>query len=174
MEATLIIIFACILVVFIIVVMKSNVIGLFDSLSNVTQDNVVFTSVYKGLLMPLIYMAPVLFLVLLLIIQMVYMIVNNIKFGKMGKDPNLITQKHTVSFKGVDDFNPLYKIQTLVDRNFNIGHYDTICKDYPLEKRKEFCLLYNKTNCNDVPCCEFKHEQCQPINHTMMDDNMRS
>ena len=90
-----------------------------------------------------------LFVVIVLIIAIVYMIVNDIKYEKVKTPKDMRIDKHTVT---LNEGKTLSERFTDIERDFNIKHYKKICSGTPLNERKEFCMLFAKKDCNSIGC----------------------
>ena len=121
--------------------------GLYEMLEKLGETSL-FTTIKEILLFPILYLIPTLFAVIVLVIAIVYMIVNDIKYEKVKIPKDMKIDKHTIT---LNEGKTLSEMFTDIERDYSIKHYNKICSGTPINERKEFCLLFAKKDCNSIP-----------------------
>lgn len=149
MELTLILLFTLLIIVLISLLISNDFSSKFYDMLEKLSESSLFTTIKEILLFPVLYIIPTLFAVIVLIIAIVYMVVNDIKYEKIKTPDDMIIDKHTVSLNEGRTLNEMFSD---IERDLNIKYYNKICNGTPLKERKEFCMLFAKNDCNAIGC----------------------
>ena len=149
MELTLILLFTLLVIVLISLLVSNDFSSKFYDMLEKVGESSLFTTIKEILLFPVLYIIPTLFAVIVLIIAIVYMVVNDIKYEKVKTPEDMKIDKHTVSLNEGRTLNEMF---SNIERDLNIKYYNKICNGTPLNERKEFCMLFAKNDCNVIGC----------------------
>ena len=149
MELTLILLFTFLVIVFVSLLISNDFSSKFYDMLEKVGESSLFTTIKEILLFPVLYIIPTLFAVIVLIIAIVYMVLNDIKYEKVKTPEDMKIDKHTVSLNEGRTLNEMF---SNIERDLNIKYYNKICSGTPLKERKEFCMLFAKNDCNVIGC----------------------